>query len=348
MTSISQMTASFSKGDAIGNYIITLKRIFQNHGFNTEIFSDNTLKNPHSSKYTPTGNDILWFHYSIFSDNLQYLESSNDIKVINFHGVTPPYLFRGINAELELLCKKGMDSLPKYAKLVDLCIVHSEYSRSVLRENGYKGILKLPLVVDTHRLEKIPDEPKLANLLKNIKYILFVGRIVPQKSIMNIIKTFFYLKRYRPEYKLILIGDYNFSAKYTSEILALIDELELNNDVILTGKLDDIGLKIFYKYASIFIILSEWETFCVPLIEAMYYQVPIVAYNKTALQEIVGDAGILVSNPNPVEIAEKINCLLDDKERYEDLKLRCKLRVELYTEHKLEKDLNAILNILKI
>lgn len=346
MTNIYQMTATLSKGDAIGNYIITLKRIFQNHGFGTEIFSDGTLNNPHSSKYVSSGNNILWFHYSIYSDNLRYLDNSDDKKIIDFHGVTPPHLFKGVNAELEILCKKGNDLLRKYADVVDLSVVHSEYSRSVLEDNGYRDIIKLPLVVDVSRLEKIPIDSGLANLLKQIKYILFVGRIVPQKSIISIINSFFFLKKYRPEYKLFLVGDYNTSPTYKSQILGLIEGLDLKNDVILTGKLDDIGLKTFYKYASLFIILSEWETFCVPLIEAMYYQVPVVACDKTAIPEILGDAGILVHDTDPVSIAGEINDLLNDKQRYESLKLKSSSRIRLYTERELERQLEELLDVL--
>lgn len=341
---IHQMTASFSKGDAIGNYIITLKRIFKNHGFGGEVFADNGLKNHCSTMYVPTGNSLLWFHYSIYSDNIRYLECGNDKKILDFHGVTPPHLFTGINAELEMLCKKGNDLLARYVDQVDLCVAHSEYSRSILMENGYKDIFKLPLVVDEFRLEKIPLDLQLSELLRNIRYILFVGRIVPQKSVIIIIKTFFYLKKNHPRYKLFLVGDYNFSAKYTSEIFKLIKELRLSEDVILTGKLDDIGLKTFYKYASLFIILSEWETFCVPLIEAMYYHIPIVACNKTAIPETLGDAGILVHDTDPMNIAEEISNLLNDKERYEYIKSRCRSRVERYTERKLEDQIKAVLN----
>ena len=341
------MTASYSKGDAIGNYIITLKRIFQNYGFGTEVFSDIGMNSVHSSKYIPTGKDILWFHYSIYSDNIKYLEIGIDKKIMDFHGVTPPYLFAGINAEMEILCRKGNDLLGRYVDSVDLCVVHSEYSRSVLEKNGYKNIVKLPLVVDTSRLAKIPDDIYLSKLLKKLKYVLFVGRIVPQKSIKNIIESFFYLKKSHPGYKLFLIGDYNISVEYTLEIFRLIEKLGLSNDIVLTGKLDDIGLTTFYKYASLFIILSEWETFCVPLIESMYYQVPIVARNGTAIPEILGDAGVLVNDADPMNIALEIGDLLNDKERYESLKLRCSSRAELYTECELEGKLEKLLNILK-
>lgn len=337
------MTATYSKRDAIGNYIQTLDRIFHNFGFNTEIFSDVTFKNPHSSKYKPTGNNILWFHNSIYSDNLKYLKKSNDIKIMDFHGITPSHLFRGYNAELEQLCQKGNDLLKQYAECVDLCVVHSEYSRSILEDNGYKNIIKLPLVVDMHRLEKIKEDEKLAALLKKIKYMLFVGRIVPQKSIINIIKVFYHLRQLQPDFKLFLIGDYKISKEYMIEIEKVIKQLNLFDDIVLTGKLDDPALITFYKHASSFIILSEWETFCVPLIEAMYYQIPIIGYNKTAVPEIIGDAGILFDKIDHHEIAKRINELLNDTKKYELLQLKCNERVQYFTESQLELKLSPLL-----
>ncbi|MDW7726934.1 MAG: glycosyltransferase [Candidatus Methanoperedens sp.] len=337
------MTATYSKGDAIGNYIQTLDRIFHKFSFDTKIFSDFTLKNPHSSKYKPTGNDILWFHYSLYSDNLQYLEKSNDTKIIDFHGVTPSYLFRGYNAELERLCQKGNDLLKQYSGCVDLCVVHSEYSRSVLENNGYKNIIRLPLVVDMHRLEKIKQDEKLATSVKKIKYMLFVGRIVPQKSIINIIKVFYHLKQLQTDFKLFFIGDYNFSKEYMIEIMKVIKQLNLFDDVVFTGKLDDSALITFYKHASLFINLSEWETFCVPLIEAMYYQIPIIGYNKTAVPETIGDAGILFDKIDYLEIAKRINELLNDTKKYELLKLKCEERIQYFTELQLELKLSPLL-----
>lgn len=337
------MTANFSTEDAIGNYIQTLDRIFQKSGFNTRIFSDITFQNPHSSKYIPTGKDILWFHYSIYSDNLKYLEKSNDIKIMDFHGVTPSHLFRGYNAELEQLCKKGNDMLKVFADHVDLCIVHSDYSRYILEENGYKKIIKLPLVLDLSRLSKIKEDETLAQLLNKIKYMLFVGRIVPQKSIIDIVKVFYHLKQFQPNFKLFLVGDYDISKEYTIEIMKLIKQFDLHDDVVLTGKLDDTGLITLYKYANIFIILSEWETFCVPLIEAMYYQVPAIGYNRTAIPETIGDAGMLVDKIDHIEIARLINELLNDKRKYELLKLKCKERANNFTESQLELKLYSLL-----
>jgi glycosyltransferase involved in cell wall biosynthesis len=340
---IYQMTASYSKKDAIGNYIETLDRIFKKTGFKTEIFSDFTLNNPHSSKYKPTGKDILWFHYSIYSDNLKYLEESKDLKIMDFHGVTPHNLFRGYNAELEQFCKKGSEMLKIFVDHVDLCIVHSDYSRSVLKENGYEKIIKLPLVVDLSKLSKIKEDEMLAPLLKKIKYMLFVGRIVPQKSIIDIVKVFYYLKQLQPNFKLFLVGDFSISKEYTFEIMKTIKQLNLLEDILLTGKLDDPGLITFYKYANMFIILSEWETFCVPLIEAMYYQVPSIGYNRTAIPETIGNAGILVDKMDHPEIARQINELLNDTERYEQLKLKCKERATNFTEARLEIQLSSLL-----
>ncbi len=92
------VTASLVPGDAIGNYILTLRRILDRLGFGVEIYADHVAPEygglaRHSEAYRPGG--ILWFHYSIYADNLRLIDQPAAYRIMDFHGVSPPALFAG-------------------------------------------------------------------------------------------------------------------------------------------------------------------------------------------------------------------------------------------------------------
>ena len=141
------MTAALTEGDAIGNWTKTLRRIFSLKGFPVKVYADlfdGSINCSPSSEYNSTGRDILWYHYSIYSENLETLKRSTDIKIMDFHVVAPPSLFAGYNKELESLCKRGEEELPNIAPLFDFHITHSLYTRKVLTDLGIKTIVTIP------------------------------------------------------------------------------------------------------------------------------------------------------------------------------------------------------------
>ena len=122
------MTATLTAGDAIGNWTKTLRRIFSLKGFSVRIYADlfdGSIPCTSSSEYESTGQDLLWYHYSIYSDNLEIIKESTDFKIMDFHGVAPSRLFKGYNPELEVLCEKGEKELSSVAPLFDFHITQA-------------------------------------------------------------------------------------------------------------------------------------------------------------------------------------------------------------------------------
>ena len=142
---------------------------------------------------------------------------------------------------------------------------------------------------------------------------LFVGRIVPNKRQEDVIRIFYYFNKYiNSKSRLFLVGTYMNMNKYYVRLNELIERLKLKN-VYITGHVDFKELLAYYRLADIFISMSEHEGFCVPLIESMYFNIPIVAYNSTAIPIILHDAGILVNKKAYEDIAELVNILICDK-----------------------------------
>ncbi len=347
---IHQMTATFVPGDAIGNYVLTLRRIFAELGVAGDIFADHVhpslshLWKP-SSEYRPTGHDVLWFHYSIGADNFRYLEDNPDRLVMDFHGVTPPHLIDGDDGTLARRAQEAIDALPTYRRHFHLCVAHSDYACNELRAQGYRQVEKVPLIVDTERFKGGEDEA-LSRLLARLSYLLFVGRIVASKGILDLVQVFSHVKLWRPDLKLMLVGDITLMPGYVGQVEALIQGLGLTNDVLLTGKVPDEMLVSFYKHAALLVTLSEHEMFGVPVIESLYYGVPVVCNDIPALREVAGEAGILVQAKRHIEAARAIHELLKDQKRYEQLQSAGRVRASQFMPEMLQARVRTVLPLI--
>ena len=76
----------------------------------------------------------------------------------------------------------------------------------------------------------------------------------------------------------------------------------------------DAAVLAIYKTASIFVCMSEHEGFCVPLVEAMYFGIPIIAFDSTAVGETLGGSGLLLKDKDPKAVAEAIELIMTDDE----------------------------------
>lgn len=348
---IHQMTATLVPGDAIGNYVLTLQRIFAELGYAGDIFADHVhpalsyLWKP-SSEYRPTGEDILWFHYSIGAENFRYLENNPDRLVMDFHGVTPPSLLKGDDGTLAQRAREAIQALPTYVHRFHLCVAHSDYACNELRAQGYARVEKVPLVVDTDRFNHKEDKA-LSRLLARLEYTLFVGRIVPQKRVVDIVRTFAALKRLRPHMKLFLVGDTGVLPGYAHQVEALVRDLGLTSEVMLTGPIAQADmLTSLYRHAAVTLILSEWETFCLPAVESLYFGTPVVYPDIPPLREVVGDAGIMVQRERHAETAQAIHALLEDRAGYKHLQALGQARAAQFTRQVLEERLRLLLPLI--
>ena len=95
------------------------------------------------------------------------------------------------------------------------------------------------------------------------------------------------------------------------------------------------GLKLttaHYRLADVFVCMSEHEGFGKPLIESMYFDVPVIAYAAAAVPHTLGDAGILVYQKDYPLIAELIDLLLTDRSLLEKLLAGQRNRFEAFRQ----------------
>lgn len=315
---IIQLLTTLSFGDAVSNDTVALKEAIARMGFETAIYAENIDKRLPEGFVHPFGqmpelheDDVLIYHLST-GTKLNYIVDKYPCrKMMIYHNVTPPEYFRGYSPVSYDLCREGLNGVRYLAHKMDYCLADSAFNKADLVRMGYQcPIDVLPILIAFEDYKKTPDRKILRRFDDDYTNILFTGRIAPNKKHEDIIAAFYYYKKYiNKKSRLFLVGSYGGTEKYYAQLKEYVKQLELK-DVFFTGHIRFEEILAYYKAADIFLCMSEHEGFCVPLVEAMFFDVPIIAYDSTAIAGTLGGSGILLSDKNPWWAAEWIDQLV--------------------------------------
>jgi glycosyltransferase involved in cell wall biosynthesis len=169
--------------------------------------------------------------------------------------------------------------------------------------------------------------------------ILMVGRVAPHKGHLALLEAFAtYYYHYNDKSRLFIVGKGGEGlSTYAALLRRAVVSLGLEGAVVFTGGVTDEALKAYYMVADAFMITSEHEGFCVPLVEAMAMKVPIMAYASSAIPGTVADAGLVWRERDPYLLAQSLDLLVKDKNASSALRLRGRRRYEeQYTNERIE------------
>jgi glycosyltransferase involved in cell wall biosynthesis len=237
-------------------------------------------------------------------------------RVVHYHNVTPSYFFAPYDAGLCRMTAEGRRQIATLADRVDLALGVSEYNRRELDAMGFRQTGVLPIVVDTARLRQARRVPSIEKTLQDgLVNILFVGRIAPNKRIEDHIRLAEHYKRYVDiYYRFIFVGRYDAVPRYYATVRGLIRKYQMLSDRFwFTGPVPDVELAAYYRNAHAYVSLSEHEGFCVPLVEAMSMDVPVLAYAAGAVPETLGGAGVSFAPKDLEQAAEMLGALIYDE-----------------------------------
>jgi glycosyltransferase involved in cell wall biosynthesis len=117
-----------------------------------------------------------------------------------------------------------------------------------------------------------------------------------------------------PEATLVIVGK-PATSSYVAALQRFVAEMGLSGAVRFTGHASDATVAAAYAEADVLVVTSEHEGFCVPVVEAMARGLPVVAFDQGAVPEVLGDAGVLVSDKDPYALAASIAAVLADTAR---------------------------------
>jgi L-malate glycosyltransferase len=308
MAQVHQVLATLSYGDAIGHEALGIQRVLRSAGYRSDIFVETAhlrlerlTRDYRELKDGVGADDLLIHHFSIGSKASRVAYATPAKMILVYHNITPPEYFLGVNDELVRRCFLGRRELKAYVNRCEIAVGDSEFNREEL---------------DTH-LDVDPDPMLAADFDDAWTNVLFVGRVIPNKRFDALIRSFHaYRTRFNPRSRLLLVGSTAGFEEYRTQLLALAARLG-TPDVHLLGHVTNEQLAAFYEVADIFLSASEHEGFCVPIVEAFYMGVPVLAYAATAVPGTMDGGGILYKTQDSLEVAALIDAVASDADLQE-------------------------------
>ena len=320
------MTPSLIDGDAVSNDVKGMRDALTAAGHEVQIFAQNwrgsgppprSIRDYRPADFTADSWTIL--HFSVgWRPGLEALRSAPGRKAIKYHNITPPEFFAGINDDYVITCRQGRAQLGDLAKIdCDVFLSDSHYNQQELIDAG-AGAERSRVVPPFHQVNLLHEAAEDAATLERYRdgrtNILTVGRVAPNKGHLFALEAF---ARYQRDYdcrsRLFIVGsDDPMLLPYTEAIRQKIRDLHLESSVIITGKVRLEELKAYYGLADLFLVTSDHEGFCVPIVEAMSLTIPVVALEKTAVGETVGSGGVAWPEADPALFAETFHHIVRD------------------------------------
>jgi glycosyltransferase involved in cell wall biosynthesis len=335
---VRQVAANLAYADAVTNDVLEIDRRLRGWGCESEIYAASAeprlgaVSRP-ASEYEPhlrQTDDILIFHYSIFSPTLDLYRRSRNRKLLIYHNITPPEFFHGFDPHLEALCRAGRAALPTLADC-DFALADSEFNRGELVAAGVPAARTAvrPVAFDLANLAAAAPNPGVAARVRVNAgpNLLFVSRLAPNKRCEDLLTLLrLYREEVDPGVHLWLVGSRAFET-YAAYLDRLADRLALRDAVTFTDRVSRPDLRAYYESCDLFVSASQHEGFGVPFVEAMQFGLPILARAAGATPETLGGAGILVSAWRLPEIAEIIRLVTRDRGLAERIVARQKTRL---------------------
>jgi glycosyltransferase involved in cell wall biosynthesis len=177
-------------------------------------------------------------------------------------------------------------------------------------------------MIDGRDYDKPVSAPFASLFQDGRKNLVFVGRIVPNKKIEDLIKILsVYRKFLSPHVRLIVVGNTRTLPRYYYALRELASRLQLTaRELVFTGHLPMDEFLAAYQTADMFVSMSEHEGFCLPLIESCRFGLPVVAYDAGAVGETLAGAGLLLARKDVVADAALIEHILHDNDLRERLR----------------------------
>lgn len=316
-----QLVPGLSARDAVGNEVLSLDRILRDAGYSAYIFTPwiNGLEPRENiclgfEEFELKADDIIIYHFAIGSYLTDYFMRAPCRTVLCYHNVTPSAFFSPYDLHVAKGCERGRLQVEMLVPYVDHCLADSEFNKQELVEMGYAcPIDVIPIALDPQEYEGKIDEDFYDSLKKaHGSQVLFVGRVAPNKCFEDVVRAFHvYKERYDQDACLNLIGSFDPNDPYYQALIKYIKKLG-TADVVFMGSVSFPRLNACYKGSDILLCQSEHEGFCVPLVEAMMHDLPIVGYDCCAVGETMGEGALALSTKDPEIVAGIMNKVITD------------------------------------
>ncbi|MGA3097773.1 MAG: glycosyltransferase [Bryobacteraceae bacterium] len=338
------LVPTFQPHDAVGNDVLGMYRILREAGYDTAIYAEHVHADfAGITSKSRLGADDLWrdpqailiYHHAIAWDlGEQILRRSKNKIVIKYHNITPPEFFEPYVPRYYEHCVKGMEATRRLAQLhVNFVWGASQYNNEDFIALGIPRE-RCRVAPPIHHIEELAAAPLDAVITgayrDGVPNILFVGAFRPNKGHAKALEVFAAYRRLTAcPARLFFVGSFDhLLAGYEEHVKQYARALEVHDEVFLAHSVTLSQLRSYYAMASVFLCVSEHEGFCVPLVEAMHFRAPIVAWANAAVGETCGGCGTILDKFDEVALARAIEECLDNPARSRSMADRGRQRYE--------------------
>lgn len=275
----------------------------------------------------PAPSDVLFVQYSAYTPGLSELLIGHPRSLVLCQNITPPEWFWAYDPLTAMQCYLGRSEARRVISNATVSAGASEYTRSEFGADTVIPILFEPERYGTPPTERQRDEGPAADAGD----VLFVGRLCPHKRHDALIRAVALLRaRHRPAATLRIVGE-PVNDQYGAQVAELGQRL-LGDAFNWDRGLSQDALADRYRAADVLCCMSEHEGFCVPILEAFHYRLPVVGRPSGGVAEVAGDAALLTDDEDLGVIAGLLDVTLGDRELRSELRRRAARRLDHFDE----------------
>jgi len=311
---VHQLLSDFAFGDAMGAITLQTQGLLRELDFESTIYADvidprlrDQCKPARQLERDVRDGDAVIYQMGIGSPVAHLLARMRGPRIVMYHNITPPAYFRDTNPRVAARLAQGREQLAMLVPRAELCAGVSRFNVEEMRLLGARRTAVVPPVADLAHLRprsSVPSSPPL---------LLFVSRVAPNKRHDDLIRVLAALRATaQPDARLAIVGRFDDTEDYVAALRALADDLGVGDAVEWKGRLGNEQVGDLYAQASVFVSASEHEGFSVPLLEAMAFDVPVVAYAAGAVPDTLDGAGVLLGHKDPLLWAAVVDRVVRD------------------------------------
>jgi L-malate glycosyltransferase len=340
---IDQVLCAAGPVDAVTNQALACRQLFTSWGWTGSDYSAVIAPGmprgaiEHLHTRAGSGSGALLLHYSGYARGIESVVESRPRSLLLSHNITPARFFWDYEPVEAVRCELGRAQLASIGRAAGALAGVSHYNAHDLTAMTGREAEVIPVLFDRGNLAPAAPEPP------GPPTILFVGRLVPHKRQDLVIRAFARYRELQPDARLVLVG-VPLSPEYGARLHALADQLAPGAVTFAHG-ISREELASHYQAAHAFLCLSEHEGFCIPLLEAFHFGVPVIARDEGAIAEVIDDAGVLLGPDDNVEVvAELLRIVVGDRDLRSELRARGERRLSAYDRDRTARALRDRLN----
>jgi glycosyltransferase involved in cell wall biosynthesis len=277
------------------------------------------------------GIDVFWSPIN----HLPVLLPSNMRKVFTLHDVVckrlPQIVPRRYRATEGLL-------IPLSIRIADQVIAASLFTRSEVLEFYPQARGKIDVVYEASNLR---TDGATGHCPVSNPYFLFVGSMEPRKNLKRLLQAYIqYRKLSSCLIDLVIAGTYQWGG---FSVIDFIQTNDLQSCVHVIQNADDTVLRALYAHAQALVMVSLYEGFGLPLVEAMQWGIPLIASNSSSVAEIAGDAALLVDPCDTDAIAQALRRMAEDPATRSELANKARIRGQQFNWKKAAAEVMALI-----